>query len=82
MVVITNATNGNRLVGKTDSNKRAIFDLSNFTNGYTAGDVILIETVGADFGGTTITINSTGDFQSDTITVNTPPSAITTNLNI
>jgi kynureninase len=65
-VVALNRTTGETLIKPTDSNKKVIFDAANFISGYTNGDVIQFENVGASRGGTTITI-SAGQFQEATI---------------
>ena len=72
-VVAVNRTTGERLINPTDANKRAVFDASNFESGYTNGDIVDFENVGASLGGSTITINTSGGFQSATITCAAAP---------
>ena len=72
-VAALNRSNGNRQIVATDANKRAVFDASAFTDGYTNGDVIEFENTGASHGGTTITINTTSGFQEATITCAAAP---------
>ena len=66
-VIITNQTTGERQAIATDANKRAIVDCANFTSGYTNGDIIEIENVGASYGGDTVTIDTSGGLQETTI---------------
>ena len=64
-VVAVNLTTGERQIRRTDSNKNVIFDISDFTSGYNANDVIEFSNIGSSVGGTTITISdATGGFQS------------------
>ena len=67
-VVATNANTGARQISVTNINRVAIFDASKFTNGYTDGDKILFENVGASKGGGTITIDTAGGFQQVAVT--------------
>lgn len=68
-VLATNQTRGGTILKATDANKRVIFDISQFTSGYEASDVIEFQNVGTSFGGTTVTVNSaTGGLQLGTIT--------------
>lgn len=67
-VVALNRTNGEYLILATNASKVVVFDAANFTSGYSAGDVIQFNNVGASVGQKTITINSdTGGFQDETI---------------
>ena len=72
-VIASNRTTGDRLIKPVDSAFRVIFDLSNLTSGYTAGDVIEFENVGASYGGTTVTVNATRALQVTTLTSTTTP---------
>ncbi len=68
-IVATNLTTGERQIKPTDTGKIVIFDAAEFTNGFSAADIILFESVGGSKGKTTITINSaTGGFQESSIT--------------
>uniref|UniRef100_A0A6M3KXI1 Uncharacterized protein n=1 Tax=viral metagenome TaxID=1070528 RepID=A0A6M3KXI1_9ZZZZ len=78
-VVITNRTTGKSFVKVTDANKRVVVDISQITDGYSNGDVIEIQNVGASFGGTTVTVNSTGGLQFATVTCT---AALTTTLSM
>lgn len=68
-VVALNLSTGERLVGVTDSGKLIVFDVANFTSGYTNADIIKFENVGSSTGMATITINTSvsGGFQETTI---------------
>ena len=64
-VIAINRTTRERLIEATDVNKAVIFDAANFTNGYTAGDVIEFANSGGSKGKATITISdATGGFQN------------------
>ncbi|KKN51113.1 hypothetical protein LCGC14_0625770 [marine sediment metagenome] len=67
-VIAYNRDKGERMIKATDANKRVIFDLSNFTSGYTAADVIEFENVGGSYGGATVTVNSTRVIQTIDLT--------------
>ena len=67
-VIALNRTTGDRMIKTTDGSKLIIFNVANFDNGYSSGDVIEFENVGASHGGSTITISSPGSFQDTTIT--------------
>lgn len=68
-VIALNRTTGERLVKETDSSKRAMFNLAEFTSGYSNGDVIEFNNTGGSLGGNTVTVDSTsGNFQNSTIT--------------
>ena len=67
-IIITNFTNGNRLAVATDASKRAVFDCASFTGAYSNGDVLGIENVGASYGGTTVTIDTTKGIQMVNLT--------------
>ncbi len=74
IVVAKNRTTGERQSKSTDSNKRVIFDAADFTNNYSANDVIEFENCGASLGGTTLTITDvTGGFQSAEIACTAAP---------
>jgi len=66
-VILTNQTTGDIAKLVTDASKRAVFDCSSFTNGYTNGDVIEVENIGASYGGATITINTGLGLQTTTV---------------
>ncbi len=72
-VIAFNRTTGDRMIKATDTNVRVIFDLSNFTSGYTVGDIIEFENVGGSYGGTTVTVNATTVLQIATLTSTTTP---------
>ena len=63
-VIITNFSNGNILIKETNSNKQIVFDAANFEDGYTNGDVIGVENIGASIGGNTLTIDTIKGFQT------------------
>ncbi len=68
-VVAKNRTTGDFVVKASDAGKQVVFDAASFDNGYSAGDVIEFQNVGASVGTTTITINSaSGGFQESSIT--------------
>ena len=62
-VVFTNFTTGEQQKVTTDASKRAIIDAANFDSGYTDGDVIGVENVGASIGGETVTIDTSAGMQ-------------------
>jgi len=66
-VAATNLTTGETQRVATDTNKVVILDAAKFTSGYTNGDKVLFENVGASKGAKTITIDTSGDFQEATI---------------
>lgn len=72
-VIAYNRTTGDRIIKPVDSAFRVVFDLSNLTSGYTAGDVIDFENVGGSYGGTTVTVNATRVLQTAALTSTTTP---------
>ncbi len=74
-VIAYNRNTGKRMIKPTDANDRVIFDLSNFTEGYTAGDVIEFESSGSSYNDadTTVTVNTTRALQTTTLNVTSTP---------
>ncbi len=74
-VIVYNRTTGDRDIKATDLNQRVIFDLSNLTNGYTAGDIIEFENVGGSYNAaeTTVTVNATRVLQIASLTATATP---------
>jgi len=66
-VVFTNFTSGGQQIIATDSSKRAIIDCADFTDGYSNGDVVGIENVGASIGGETVTIDTSEGIQVQSV---------------
>lgn len=66
-VTALNTTTGEKQTLSTSADKQVVFDAANFTSGYTNGDVIEFENVGASKGENKLTIDTFGDFQTATI---------------
>ena len=65
-IIVKNRTNGDQLNETLGDTAKAVVDLQNFTNGYTAGDVIEFQVAGERMGGNTLTTSGTAP-QSVTI---------------
>ncbi len=67
LMVATNLTTDETQTMALDSNKVGIIDAAEFTTGYTNGDIISFECMGASKGKATITINTATGFQETTL---------------
>lgn len=72
-VTAYNRTTGDRMIKPIDSIFRVVFDISNFTSGYTTGDVIEFESIASSYGGTTVTVNATRALQTTALGITSTP---------
>ena len=62
-VIATNLTTGDTLTVVADEFKNVLLNANDFTSGFTNGDVIQFDNVGASKGTVTITTNTSSGFQ-------------------